>query len=39
MIRAKEMEREDLEAVARLEQEIFPDAWSVKGLEETFAQK
>lgn len=39
MIRTKEMEREDLEAVARLEQEIFPDAWSVKGLEETFAQK
>lgn len=39
MIRTKEMEREGLEAVARLEQEIFPDAWSVKGLEETFAQK
>ena len=39
MIRAKEMEREVLEAVARLEQEIFPDAWSVKGLEETFSQK
>ena len=39
MIQTKELEREDLEAVARLEQEIFPDAWSVKGLEETFAQK
>lgn len=39
MIRTKELEREDLEAVARLEQEIFPDAWSVKGLEETFSQK
>ena len=39
MIRTKELEREDLEAVARLEQEIFPDAWSVKGLEESFSQK
>ncbi len=39
MIKIREIQRVELEEVAKLEQTIFPDAWSLGSLEETYEQE
>lgn len=36
MVQIVRMTKEEISAVAKMEQEIFTDAWSAKGIEETF---
>lgn len=38
MLTVRNMNQEDSVQIAKLEQSIFPDAWTQKGIEETFSQ-
>lgn len=39
MLTIRRMREKDIPAVAKLEEEIFPDPWSERGLRETYEQK